>query len=333
MWAEEPGRENLVGAVKGAGGGRSLIFNGHIDTVPPGDPAAWAGGDPWSGRIEGGKLYGLGAVDMKAGLVAQAKAAEALTRCGIRLKGDVILESVVGEETMDHERGVTATVRRGYTADAAIVTEPTALPFPSVVAPCSAGGGRLIIRLKGKATHATARGSLIWPGGSGEEYGVSAIDKGFLVYQALRQARAGVGILQVASALPARPRFDRRQRLRRQPPGPMTPYIVPNECMLDVQVLYLPNDDWDSVKAEIEMHLNRAYDNDPWLRKHRPTMEWPHHWPPYDTDPNHPISQQWWTPTGPHSARKRLSAASRRSTTPPTWSAGASRRSASAPAT
>ena len=78
QWEEEPGRANLVGVVKGQGGGRSLIFNGHIDTVPPGDPATWKWGDPWSGRVEDGKLYGLGSTDMKAGVVAQAKAAEAL---------------------------------------------------------------------------------------------------------------------------------------------------------------------------------------------------------------------------------------------------------------
>ena len=88
MWAEEPGRDNLVGVVKGAGGGRSLIFNGHIDTVPPGDPAAWSGGDPWSGDVEDGKLYGLGAVDMKAGVVAQGMAADALKRAGVPLAGD-----------------------------------------------------------------------------------------------------------------------------------------------------------------------------------------------------------------------------------------------------
>ena len=167
MWAEEPGRDNLAGTLRGAGGGRSLILNGHIDTVPPGDPATWRWGDPWSGRIEDGKLYGLGAVDMKAGLVSMAKAAEAITRAGIRLKGDLILESVVGEETMDHERGVTSTVRRGYTADAAIVTEPSGFSCPPVIAPCSPGTFWLRITVPGKATHVMVRGNLIWPGGQG----------------------------------------------------------------------------------------------------------------------------------------------------------------------
>jgi acetylornithine deacetylase/succinyl-diaminopimelate desuccinylase family protein len=289
MWAEEPGRDNLVGVVKGSGGGRSLIFNGHIDTVPAGDPAAWKWGDPWSGKIEDGRLYGLGAVDMKAGVVAQGMAAVALKRADIQLNGDVILESVVGEETMDHERGVTATVRRGYRADAAIVTEPTALPYPSSIAPCSAGGGRLIIRVKGKATHATARGSLIWPGGAGETYGVSAIDKAFIVYQALRRLEEEWGFTKRHPLFPPGHASIGVNAILGKPPGPMTPYIIPNECALDIQVLYLPNDSWEAVIAEIETYLNRVYDNDHWLRVNRPTMEWPHHWPPYNTDIDHPI--------------------------------------------
>src|SRR5215212_9303372 len=51
LWEEETGRANLVGVIPGSGGGRSLIFNGHIDTVPPGDPTTWAEGNPFSGRV------------------------------------------------------------------------------------------------------------------------------------------------------------------------------------------------------------------------------------------------------------------------------------------
>ena len=83
LWEEEPGRGNLVGVVQGSGGGRSLILNGHIDTVPPGEAATWKWGDPFSGRVEDGKLYGLGSCDMKAGVVAQSMAAVALARCGV----------------------------------------------------------------------------------------------------------------------------------------------------------------------------------------------------------------------------------------------------------
>jgi acetylornithine deacetylase len=90
------GRKNLVVRVGGTGHGRSLLLNGHIDTVPA-QRARW-GEDPWSGSIRDGRMYGLGAFDMKAGLVAQFGAVCALHRAGIRLEGDLICESVIDEE-------------------------------------------------------------------------------------------------------------------------------------------------------------------------------------------------------------------------------------------
>ncbi len=290
-WDEEPGRTNLVGVVRGAGDGRSLILNGHVDTVPPGDPRTWRWGDPWSGNVEDGKLYGLGSCDMKAGLVAEGMAAVALKRAGIRLRGDLILESVVGEESMDHERGASATVRRGYVADAAIVTEPTALTHPPAVSPCSAGVLQLTINVPGKATHVMVRGALIWPGGAGEAYGVNAIDKGYQVHQALRRLEEIWGFSK------PHPLFDPGHFtigvnvMVGRPPGPPVPFIVPHECILDAIVIYRPNDDPEAIKQEVEDYLNGVFDLDPWLREHRPAISWPHHWPAYDTPPDHPICE------------------------------------------
>lgn len=291
LWEEEPGRGNLVGVVKGTGGGRSLIFNGHIDTVPPGDPATWRWSDPFSGRIEDGTLYGLGATDMKAGIVAQAKAAEAIRRAGVRLQGDLILESVVGEETMDHECGVSATVRRGYRADAAIVAEPTGLAGPPTIAPCSAGVFRLTVTVPGKATHVMVRGSLIWPGGAGEAYGVNAIDKGFMVYQALRKLEEIWGFTKTHPLFPPGHFTCGVNLMIGRPPDPPVPYIVPHECILDAIVIYRPEDDPEAIKQEVEDYLTRACDLDPWLAAHRPQFAWPHHWPAYHTPVDHPIGQ------------------------------------------
>ena len=58
LFAIEEGRENAVGVLKGSGGGRSLMFNGHVDVVPVGDPANWKSGDPFSGAIRDGKIWG-----------------------------------------------------------------------------------------------------------------------------------------------------------------------------------------------------------------------------------------------------------------------------------
>lgn len=97
LFAVEPGRENAVGVRRGTGGGRSLLFNGHVDVVPPGDPAAWTSGDPFSGRVDGDRIWGRGATDMKGGIVAQAFAVRALQEAGVQLQGDLILEAVVGK--------------------------------------------------------------------------------------------------------------------------------------------------------------------------------------------------------------------------------------------
>src|SRR5579885_1714170 len=100
LFAIEPGRENAVGVWKGAGGGRSLIYNGHVDVVPPGDPANWRSGDPFSGRVDADRIWGRGSTDMKCGVLAQSFAARAIDRAGLRLDGDLILEAEVGEEVM-----------------------------------------------------------------------------------------------------------------------------------------------------------------------------------------------------------------------------------------
>jgi acetylornithine deacetylase len=112
-----PGRPNVVGVARGTGGGRTLLLNAHTDTV--GVAGMDRGHKP---RIEGNRLYGRGAYDMKAGLAAIMLAGAAAARAG--LAGDVIVAAVADEEFAS--AGTRAIVER-YRADAAIVTEPTEL--------------------------------------------------------------------------------------------------------------------------------------------------------------------------------------------------------------
>ena len=127
VFALEEGRDNACGVVRGAGGGRSLLYNGHIDVVPPGNPDLWTD-DPFSGERRDDRILGRGSTDMKAGVLAQAYAAVALQRAGVRLQGDLTMVAVVGEEVGDHERGTTATIERGYRADVAVISEPSRRP-------------------------------------------------------------------------------------------------------------------------------------------------------------------------------------------------------------
>ena len=118
------GRKNLTARLVGSGGGKSLLLNGHMDTVPPGR-ACWSD-PPWSGRLRHGRVYGLGSFDMKGGLVAQAGVLCALKMAGIRLCGDVIFESVVDEEWGGGSGTIGARLHGGP-ADACVVSEGTEL--------------------------------------------------------------------------------------------------------------------------------------------------------------------------------------------------------------
>ncbi len=93
----EENRANVVGIIKGSGERDALLFNGHLDTVPPGD-VEWEHG-PFSGAVVDGKLYGRGSADMKGGLAAMIIAAKIIKENGLDLKGDLIISGTAGEET------------------------------------------------------------------------------------------------------------------------------------------------------------------------------------------------------------------------------------------
>ena len=113
-----PGRPTTVGVARGSGGGRSLMFNGHIDTVTLASYAA----DPLSGEIRDGAVHGRGTFDMKAGVAASLVAA-LRARDTQKLRGDIILALVADEENLS--LGTIELLAAGWRADAAVVSEPT----------------------------------------------------------------------------------------------------------------------------------------------------------------------------------------------------------------
>jgi len=116
----EKNRVNVVGILKGSGGGPSLMLNGHTDTVSADNMEI----DPFAAEEKDGKIYGRGALDMKSGVAALIMAVQSIIEAGIKLKGDVILTLVADEE---YASIGTETVVDEYTADAAIICEPTGL--------------------------------------------------------------------------------------------------------------------------------------------------------------------------------------------------------------
>lgn len=90
-------RANVTGRLRGTGERKSLLFNGHLDTVPPGD-IKWEY-SPYSAEVIGNKIFGRGSADMKSGLAAMIIAAKAIKESNIELKGDLIISATAGEET------------------------------------------------------------------------------------------------------------------------------------------------------------------------------------------------------------------------------------------
>jgi acetylornithine deacetylase len=190
---QEMPRTSLPVVVGHAGrdGARRLILSGHLDVVPPGDPATWSL-DPWAGEIRDQRLYGRGACDMKGGVAAILAAVRALGHTGelAELGGELMVVLVPSEE--DGGQGTLAAIRSGAVADMAVITEPSRLDV--VIAHAGAITFRLTV--PGRAAHASRR-----------QEGVSALDKLFLLTRALdadeaRRNAAETDPLMAALGLP-----------------------------------------------------------------------------------------------------------------------------------
>jgi len=117
-------RDNIVG-IAGEGKKSTLVFNGHIDTVPS-HIFRWTKTKPFEPKLIDGKIYGLGSCDMKGGLISSIFALKTIIDLDIPIRGKVIIESVVDEE-FGGANGTLACVKKGYTGDFAIIAEPTVM--------------------------------------------------------------------------------------------------------------------------------------------------------------------------------------------------------------
>lgn len=243
----------LVGRLPGTGDGPSFMLNGHIDVVPPGDLANWAD-HPWTGREIDGRLYGRGACDMKAGLVAAHVAVQAIRASGVSLRGDLLLASVQGEE--DGGLGTFAMLQRGWRADACVVPEPTGLD----IVPANAGALTFRLRVPGHATHASRRTE-----------GVSAIEKFWIVWQALER-------LEVERHREVDPLCARWPLAHPLSIGTITsgdwPSSVPDLLVAEGRLGVALGEPVEHARADLERAVADACASDPWLRAHPVEVEW-----------------------------------------------------------
>ena len=251
---EFTGSPNVVGVLKGSGEGRSIILNGHIDVVPEGDLEQWEF-DPYSGRVEDGKMYGRGVTDMKGGNVSLLLAIQALQSLGIQLKGDVIFQSVVEEESGG--TGTLAAVLKGYKADAAIIPEPTNMK----IFPKQQGSMWFRMYVKGRSAH----------GGTRYE-GVSAIEKSLAVVEHIRklEERRNAAItdpLYEKVPIPIPINVGKIE-------GGDWPSSVADLVKIEGRMGVSPEETLEEAKMEMEKWLEKLKQTDPWFEEHPPKLEW-----------------------------------------------------------
>ncbi|MFQ6171229.1 ArgE/DapE family deacylase [Oryzobacter sp. R7] len=244
----------LVGTGPGEGV-PGLVLQGHIDVVPTGDLAKWAGGEAFSARVDGGVLHGRGACDMKAGVTANLAVARALHRSGVALERRLALHSVISEE--DGGLGAFATLRRGHGGDVAVITEPTS----GRVVTANAGALTFRLEVPGRAAH-----------GSTRLEGVSAIDTFFPLHVALRG-------LEARRNADADPRFANTPlpygisvgTLRSGDWASSVPDLLVAEGRMGVRLGEDPAD----ARQALEEAVATAAAADPFLRDHPPVVTWP----------------------------------------------------------
>lgn len=173
-------RPNVVAVMSGTGNGKSLLFNGHMDVVPVNNPDIWCC-NPFNPVIIDGKIFGRGTSDDKGGVTSTIWAMKALKECGIKLKGDVILQAVSGEELQQAEEiGTVKCLERGYKADFGVVCEPTELELHTA----SSALFFFELIVEGKGVHISSRNQVIFPQhhgiSSGNSVGVDAFEKSLI---------------------------------------------------------------------------------------------------------------------------------------------------------
>lgn len=246
------GRPNIVGKLKGSGGGRSLLLNGHTDVIPVGNGEGWSD-NPWSAKIENGRVYGRGSCDMKSGVASHILAVQYLKELGLTPKGDVLINVVIDEEVSGH--GTLDTVIRGYRADAGISGETSDLH----VQPACIGRIWFEIEIQGK------------PAGIQQRYlGVSGIALGQIIVQAVQELEdervATVKHKLYPSAIDSLPCIIGSFQAGNYPSA------FPATALLKGSMGTVPGEDHEGVKASLVKKIAEVAAKDPWMKAHPPAV-------------------------------------------------------------
>lgn len=242
------GRFNVYAEFAGEGG-RSILFNGHVDTMPAGDEALWKT-PPHTPTFRDGKLYGLGVCDMKGGLMASAMAVQLLRDAGVKLPGTVKIVSVVDEEGGGN--GSIAAAMNGQKADAAVVCEPTSCELIAA----HMGFVFFKVDIEGVAIHSGSK----W-------LGVSAIEKAVKLMAAIDELEHKWLMTHKHALLPS-PTSNVGVIH-----GGTAGSTVAGHCCFQTCVHYLPGQmSYEQVVQEYTETIYLCCSGDEWLSAHKPEI-------------------------------------------------------------
>jgi len=231
------GRWNLIAEKRWGRGGRTLLFNGHLDVVPAGEPSRWKY-PPFQGKLSKGRIYGRGASDMKSGIGSFLHALSMIERSKIYFRqGAIILHLVSDEESHGHQGMGFLTQRGGIQGDAALVGEPTDLH------PVIAHKGALWLRIStfGKSAHSAK-----------PHLGVNAIEKMMKLMD-----RLNLIPLEKEHPLLGKPTLS-IGTIR----GGTKINVVPDRCEIEVDRRLLPGEKKEEVLGEMKKLLDLIQSKD-----------------------------------------------------------------------
>lgn len=238
-----------------------LILNGHVDVASVDDDQYWQY-PPFKLTNKNEWLYGRGVSDMKGGMSSLFYVLEQLHQEGVRPEGDIIVQSVVGEEV--GEAGTKRACEIGPKGDLALVLDTSENQ--------ALGQGGVItgwITVKSKNTiHDGARSQTIHAGGG--LFGASAIEKMTKVIQSLNELERHWAVMKKSPGMPPGANTINPAVIE----GGRHPAFIADECRLWITVHYLPNESYESVVDEIEEYLNKVAEADVWLRENPLEFEW-----------------------------------------------------------
>ncbi len=255
----ESGRTNVVTRLKGTKGTPVLLYNGHLDVVPPGN--GWTL-DPFGGEIIGDKLYGRGAADMKSGIASMVAAVEAIVKSGSRLGGDLVLTAVADEET-GSLRGTRHLIEEGLKADMAVVSEPTDLR----VEIANKGILWAEITTRGRGSHA-----------SRPHLGVNAIDKMHAVIEALHNIRleGWNELFDVPPPVLSVTTIEGGTKIN----------VIPDLCKIEVDRRLLPGESPEVALNQIKAAIEIVKRRDPQIETEINVLD---EWPPMQISSEEPV--------------------------------------------